>query len=480
MEQETGEQQFRKAMQNYYNAWKFKHPQPQDFRNALAPALGEKAQSYFSHLNSKGSSPAEEKRTWSVVSPFSLKKYVDAPTKNLLLLSPLIGLNSYDKFMAGALITNYTLPPAKLQFFAAPLYGTGSKQVNGMGRLSYSLHSAGLIRRTEFFLNTSTFSMNEYIDSFGKKHIARFQKLVPGVRLTFKEHDARSTVRKHLTWKTFLIREGNFRFGTDTTIINTDTSYAEAISIRSSERFVNQLQFTYENHRVLYPFDVRFTIEQMKDLIRPVATANYFFNYRKEGGLNVRVFAGKIFYTNGRSQSKSFRNDRYHLNMTGPDGYEDYTYSNYFIGRNKFEGLPSQQIMMRDGGFKFRTNLLGNEVGKTDRWLTALNFNSTVPAHLNPLSVLPVKIPLRLFADIGTYADAWDRESEKDRFLFDAGLQFSLLHDVVNIYVPLIYSKVYREYFKSYLSEKRLLKTISFSINLNPPALRKLAKEIDF
>ncbi|HZF65987.1 MAG TPA: M1 family metallopeptidase, partial [Chitinophagaceae bacterium] len=99
MEQETGEQQFRKAMQNYYNTWKFKHPQPQDFRNALAPALGEKAQSYFSHLNSKGSSPAEEKRTWSVVSPFSLKKYVDAPTKNLLLLSPLIGLNSYDKFM---------------------------------------------------------------------------------------------------------------------------------------------------------------------------------------------------------------------------------------------------------------------------------------------------------------------------------------------------------------------------------------------
>ncbi|HZF65802.1 MAG TPA: hypothetical protein VEZ55_15010, partial [Chitinophagaceae bacterium] len=358
--------------------------------------------------------------------------------------------------------------------------GTGSKQVNGLGRLSYSLHGAGLFRRTEFFLNTSTFSMNEYIDSFGKKHIARFQKLVPGVRLTFKEHDARSTVRKHLTWKTFLIREGNFRFGTDTTIINTDTSYAEAISIRSSERFVNQLQFTYENHRVLYPFDVRITIEQMKDLIRPVATANYFFNYRKEGGLNVRVFAGKIFYTNGRSQSKSFRNDRYHLNMTGPDGYEDYTYSNYFIGRNKFEGLPSQQIMMRDGGFKFRTNLLGNEVGKTDRWLTALNFNSTVPAHLNPLSVLPVKIPLRLFADIGTYADAWDRESEKDRFLFDAGLQFSLLHDVVNIYVPLIYSKVYREYFKSYLSEKRLLKTISFSINLNPPALRKLAKEIDF
>jgi hypothetical protein len=38
--------------------------------------------------------------------------------------------------------------------------------------------------------------------------------------------------------------------------------------------------------------------------------------------------------------------------MTGPNGYEDYTYSDYFIGRNRFDKLPSQQIMMRDGGFK--------------------------------------------------------------------------------------------------------------------------------
>jgi hypothetical protein len=96
------------------------------------------------------------------------------------------------------------------------------------------------------------------------------------------------------------------------------------------------------------------------------------------------------------------------------------------------------------------------------------------------LSVLPIQIPLRIFADIGTYAEAWDRNTNEDRFLFDAGLQVSLLNETVNIYIPIIYSNVYSDYYKSYLSDKRFLKTISFSINLNNSFLKKLHHEVDF
>ncbi len=480
IENEIGSDRFTAVMQAYYKQWKFKHPQPQDFKAFLEPVLAQQANKYFSQLSTTGPLPASIPAGWKVATVFGLKRYIDNPSKSLLIISPAIGTNSYDKFMIGALITNYKLPPSKLQFLLVHLYGTGSKDVNGLGKLSYSIYSPGKIRRTEFFLNGSSFSMDEFTDSSDKKFLTRFEKLVPGIKVTFNEKDPKSTVRKYIQWKTFLIREGNFRFGTDTLFDGTDTSYKQAISIKKEKSVVNQLQFSYENTRALYPFNVRLNIEQVEDLIRPTITANYFFNYPKEGGLDIRLFAGKIFYTKGRNQSKSFATDRYHLNMTGPDGYEDYTYSNYFAGRNKFEGLASQQIMMRDGGFKFRTDLLGNEVGKTDRWLSAINFTSTVPNKINPLSVLPIKIPLRVFADVGTYADAWDRNSEEDRFLFDAGLQVSVLNEAVNIYFPLVYSKVYRNYYKSYLSEKRFLKTISFSINLNISALRQLTHEVDF
>jgi hypothetical protein len=480
IEEKLGEEKFKQVMQQYYQQWKFKHPQPKDFKEAVEPSLQGQTEEYFSLLRKTGKLPEQPAKNWSVATSFTLHNYLKTPANNLLLLSPALGRNAYDGFMIGGLITNYKLPPSKFQFLLTSLYGTRSKHLNGLGKVSYSIYSDTKIRKAEIFVNGASFSMNDFADSSGTTHITRFEKLVPGIRLTFNEKNPRSTVRKHLQWKSFFIREGGFRFGTDTTVTGTDTSFKQAISIQKESRLVNQLSFIYENTRALYPFDATLNIEQVEDLLRPTVTANYFFNYPKSGGLNVRLFAGKIFYVNGRSQTNSFSTDRYHLNMTGPNGYEDYTYSNYFIGRNEFEGVSSQQIMMRDGGFKFRTDLLGNEVGKTDRWLAALNFSSTIPDKFNPLAILPIKIPLRLFADVGTYGDAWEKDAEDDRFLFDAGLQLSLLSESINIYVPLIYSKVYKEYYKSYLSEKRLLKTISFSINLNGPALKKLRHEVDF
>jgi hypothetical protein len=242
----------------------------------------------------------------------------------------------------------------------------------------------------------------------------------------------------------------------------------------NENRTLNQLKLVGENNRALYPYRGELKVEQGKNFLRAAFTGNYFFNYAKGGGLSTRFFAGKFFYTTPKTFTKQFETDRYQLNMTGPNGYEDYTYSDYFIGRNEFEGAASQQIMVRDGGFKVRTELLADKVGKTDDWLMAVNFNTTIPSNINPLNVLPVKIPLKIFVDIGTYADAWKKNSTEDRFLFDAGLQIPILKETINIYVPLLYSKVYKDYIKSTLDKKnRFLKTISFSIDISNFSLRK-------
>jgi len=166
--------------------------------------------------------------------------------------------------------------------------------------------------------------------------------------------------------------------------------------------------------------------------------------------------------------------------MTGANGHEDYTYSNYFAGRNRFEGLLSQQIMMRDGGFKVRTDLLADKIGKTDNWLVALNFSTSIPSKLNPLSVLPVKIPLHLFFDVGTYAEAWERDAEGDRFLYDFGIHIPLFNDAINIYLPVLYNREYSNYFKSTIPKNRFLKTASFTINLFNRDLQTINRELEF
>jgi len=160
--------------------------------------------------------------------------------------------------------------------------------------------------------------------------------------------------------------------------------------------------------------------------------------------------------------------------MTGANGYEDYTYSNYFIGRNEFQKAPSQQIMIRDGGFKVRSDLLSNKIGKTDHWLAALNLNSDFPKSVNPLQVLPFDIPLKVFFDIGTYAEAWQNNPTTGKFIYDAGLQISLYKNLVNIYFPFLYSKIYADYFKSTIPKnKRFLQNISFSIDIQNFRLNK-------
>ena len=97
----------------------------------------------------------------------------------------------------------------------------------------------------------------------------------------------------------------------------------------------------------------------------------------------------------------------------------------------------------------------------------AVNFNGDIPDNINPLSVLPFKLPIKFFLDIGTYSEAWQDNAETGKFLYDAGLQLSLFNQGVNIYFPLLYSKTYKDYYKSTLGEKWFWKTVSFNINLS-------------
>lgn len=486
LELKVGSENFQNAMQQYFLRWQFKHPKSEDFQKVFEETTGRNLDSVFSLLKKPGVLPVfySKKGTSFIfgVSGDVFRYGPDLTKKNHIIYSPFgIGFNSYDKLMIGGIFTNYELPPTRLQFLAVPLYATGSKRFSGIGTIHYSFYPEGKIHKIDLFVNNSTFSMDDFADTANAKTFLAFQKIVPGIRFTWKEKDPRSTMHHFIQWKTFFIGEDGLRFYRDTIITGIDTAIYNRYKKNKSNSVINQLRFVIENNRVLYPWSGEFKVEQNKDFIRTAFTGKYFFNYPKEGGLNVRFFAGKFFYRGENTFDKQFLTSRYHLNLTGANGYEDYTYSDYFIGRNKFNGTASQQIMMRDGGFKIRTDLLADKVGKTDDWLIAANLNTTIPSSVNPLSILPFKIPLKLFLDVGTTAEGWKKNSEQDRFLFDAGLYVSLLKETVNIYVPIFYSSVYKDYIKSTIDKKdRFLKTISFTIDISNFVFRKIDRNLSF
>lgn len=481
LEKYLGKETFDKAIQEYYRQWQFKHPQPADLKNVFESVTGRNLDSAFALLATTGNLPGNEKKGVGVQSIVGLFKSVNDKKNTAITVMPVIGGNTYDKLLAGIAITNLRLPPNKFQFLAVPMYATGSKTFTGIGFANLSLYPAGAVHKIDIGVSASRFTGDQYTDPDGKKNYLRFLKIVPGIRLTLGEKNLRNSLLRYIQFKTYLVNEDGLQFYRDTLISGTDTTISTKYRIQSEHRTLNQLKIVFENNRALYPHRGELKIEQGKDFVRTAFTGNYFFNYPKGGGLDVRLFAGKFFYTSSKTISKQFATDRYHLNMTGANGYEDYTYSDYFIGRNEFEGFASQQIMVRDGAFKVRTDLLADKVGKTDNWLVAVNFGTTIPSSVNPLSLLPVKIPLKLFLDVGTYAEAWKANSGLDHFIFDAGVHLPLLKETVNIYIPLLYSKVYKDYIQSTIDKKgRFWKKISFSIDISNFSFRKIQRNLNF
>lgn len=487
LEKELGKETFDKLMQEYYKRWQFKHPYPEDFKQLAEEISGRNLDATFALLHKKGDLVKPVKKGFAVSAFLSAKESIK---KNYLFISPALGFNNYDKLMVGVVFHNYTLPSGKLQFVAAPLYATGSKQFNGIGKITYNIYPGNNGQKLELGLAAAKFSGDVYVDSTGANNYLGFSKIVPSARFVFANKYARSTMRKYIQWKTFFINETGLNFQRDT------VRQLDIITYPVNHRYVNQLQVVVENNRTLYPYQAVLQADQGKGFVRLSFTGNYFFNFSDGGGMKVRFFAGKFFYTGDQTYLTQYETDPYHLNLSGPKGYEDYTYSNYYVGRNDFKyslydgslstmknlvrGLPEQQIMERDGFFKVRTDLLSSKIGKTDNWLTAINFTTTIPKKVNPLALLPVKIPLKVFVDIGTYAEAWDKNSTNSRFLYDAGLQLSLFRNALNIYFPLLYSKVYKDYFKSTISEKSFMKNIAFSIDIQNISFRKWFPQIPF
>ena len=228
-----------------------------------------------------------------------------------------------------------------------------------------------------------------------------------------------------------------------------------------------ELSFTILDQRVLYPYKVALQVQQAASFYRINLNTNYFFNYETSGGLQVRLFAAKFGYLGGINPSQDLL--PYEPRLTAVRGSDDYTYDNYFIGRNEYNGFASQQIMDRDGFLKLRTDLFQGLQGRSDDWVASINLTTTLPPK-----IVPQWLPLRLFLDVGTYAEAWQSNPTTSHFLYVGGLQLSLLHDILRIYVPLAYSSDFSNQLKSVPGQNGFFQKISFSIDFENIPFRQL------
>lgn len=372
--------------------------------------------------------------------------------------------------MLGVGITNYKLPPSKFQFLLLPLYGTKSKKLNGAGNVSYTAYPDHNFQQVRVSVGGLNFSKRTSLDSTGKEVLERFTKLAPAIQFKFRE-TPKSSRERVIELKSYLISESNF----DKFVVKQGDGLTYVDSIKDARRYVNQLGFTQTDYRALYPYNYNLQFQQGKDFYRINFTSNYFFNYAKGGGLDVRLFAAKFGYFGAKENS--FGTFNYRPKLLGVTGEEDFTYSNYFVGRTassgnaddavvKNKGLGAHQIMIRDGAFKLRFDQYEFLQGRSENWVAAANLTTSIPKKILPF------IPLKLFLDIGSYAEAWEAGATGSRFLYVGGLQLSVIHNLINIYAPIVYSNEFKEYVK--LDKLTFFKRLSFSIDLRQIQLKRI------
>jgi len=461
LEDTLGTTLFDSCMRQYYRSWQFRHPYPNDFKTVVTATAQRPLDTLFGLLDKKGALPplpAHRK-----LKPALLFSTRQSDKYNYIGLSPAFAYNEYDHFMVGLLVHNFNLPPNPVQFFLAPVYALGSHQVNGAGGLIATLYPDHGLQKVQALLGVQRLSSMSGTDSSGKTIFGEYYKVTPGLRIVFPKAFARSTFESSLEWKTFLIGEKNL----DHFVRKSTDSLYYPTPGKCDFRYLNQLSFDIRDTRALYPYNVRLQLQQAASWYRLNFVANYFFNYADGGGLDFRVFGAKFGYLGARSPSEDL--SRYMPKLTALRGNEDYTYSDYFIGRNEFTGGASQQILMRDGDLKLRTDLFQSLQGRSDNWVASINLRSSLPR-----AIVPEWLPLRVFFDAGTYAGAWQNNPPTSHFLYVSGLELSLIHDVVRIYAPLFYSSDFSTQLKTVSEQNTFVKKISFSIELQNISLRKL------
>jgi hypothetical protein len=538
LEDYMGKEKFEAAMKAYFSKWQYKHPQPEEFRSIIQQhsnksldwffdamattnpvdfrilSLKQKEKTAITIKNITGlAGPVKYKLTgrtpngdttsfvgWTT--PFTGKKTFEVPvtdepvkwkdaildevvpdynpqnnnlhsklvlkpflglnldTKTKIWISPAIGYNYYDGFMAGGLIHNLTIPQNKFQFAVAPMFAFGSKTFAGTGFMNYTkYYDQGLLHDIQFQLSGKTFSngktnvnLEDYIHS-------RYIKVAPEMIFTFRKPFWRSPVERTLSLKAYWIREGQFDF----TQNPVDSLYYPSKGA-AVDNFYGRVQYKHKNTRTFNPFDYKLEGQMGKDFAKLSVEANLRIDYfQKNKALYIRAYAGKFF----NLASNDFDAYRYRIANTY-SGQNDYLYDETYFGRNEQSGFWSQQISMKEGGFKVNTLQYASQLGLSDDWLFAVNLKSDIPY---------LKLPIRLFADFGTFSNAKQMNPSGAAVLFDAGLEF-YISDYLNVYFPLLLSTDFKDYTKSVYTDKKFLRTITFNLNIGNLNWAKLPAKI--
>ncbi len=367
-------------------------------------------------------------------------------------LLPILGLNVYDGFQLGLALHNQKVYYQPSGFFLGGLYGFKSEHLGYSAAAYQDIYLDGgpdLIRLGIKARSNSFFTFNELSLDYH-----RFNPYI--------EWQSRAEIRPGEThWRVglygWLIGRQSLDFNQNGYSISNQRDWDRIYSMRSSITRAD----------ALLPWSIRvdaeyqpYTSPQVKEAYLKTGIelklASQFMHKRF---VQFRVFVGGFPYNTRRNAgnvSNPYTRGSYALSFQGEN---DYRFEEPFFGRSEQTGFSSQQIFIREGGFKTALGPAFGQ-GQSNHLISAINVRSDLPLTIN--------MPIQIYSDLGYWSDRTYLGTSKsfaDQVWWDMGLQISLLDDRLQVFFPVFQNKnlnsLLEQRSPSYWSR------ITWSINLN-------------
>jgi hypothetical protein len=488
-----GESTFNQAMQTYFERWKFKHPQPQDFRDVFEEVSGQNLSWWFDTLlgtakkndvkikraklfndakfdvtlhqrlpgvpplptvfdgkkiiNDSAMLSLDIQRKNNYYYPKGIAKRVpplrlqflqsiENPERTQICFAPWYGWNNYDKNQMGVAFYHPIFPTQKFQYLIAPAYSFAANTLTGGFRLSYHLFpEESNLQHFAFGIQGKRYS---YLLFPAPK---QFNKIEPYIAIEFKKKHPR-----HPNTHFLKIRSANIW------LEYSFKQMKETVN-RTQHYYVNEVKYTFERNTTLHPLNVQMLMQQSDYFLQLRAEANFKISYKqKNKGFDIRIFAAgnPLYFKPANDISAPLARLYLSMNTLQNNIYwlqRDYMFDEIFIDRNGYDKYLGRQVAYAQGAFRSLTTF-----GATRHFLMSANFSSS----------LPVPIPIYPWASTAAILN------EQNKFDFAAEVGFSVgWKNLFEIHIPLATTRNIRENQEQIFGYKRFFQRISFTATLN-------------
>jgi len=363
------------------------------------------------------------------------------------MIFPTVTYNDNNRFMLGFFYSNNReMNYRKTGYTLHPMFSFRKSRIQGEAAVYHDIYTkSDIIDR----IRLST-EVRSYFFNYNEKwdYTQQYIRVDPEIHLRFKKA-LRRGADSGISLKSYLIHEEYPTF---------DNGKFSTLTGQNSTIIRATYYSTYTGPLASTHHDI--TLEQQsyndESYLKLSASLMQNWMYKNKKYIRLRLF-GSGFLTNTQRQSLSYQNTftRGSIALIH-QGFNDYTYDEYFFGRqNQNQSQRHQVSMYNGGGFKTAVGSAYN-IGTSNNFAIAANGAIDLPFG-------PTWLPIQLYFDMGVFS-TYSGDKFVNNMMYNGGFSVHLT-PLLTIHIPLVYSEnlgnIHRELHNNFFNR------ISFSFNLD-------------